>query len=117
MSNQFVEWFAPFRQRSRRFANEIVSFIDGSAALILGHLRIRADRTSAVGQLFVRCDATIRCGASLQLHASFTVPTLPRSYRFRYLDGWREKETRRALCFGWCFEKALAVFFERRMPD
>jgi hypothetical protein len=41
----------------------------------------------------------------------------PRSYRFRYLDGWREKETRRALCFGWCFEKALAVFFERRMPD
>ena len=78
MSNQFVEWFAPFRQRSRRFANEIVSFIDGSAALILGHLRIRADRTSAVGQLFVRCDATIRCGAYLQLHASFTVPTLPK---------------------------------------
>jgi hypothetical protein len=27
---------------------------------------------------FVRCEATIRCGASLQLHASFTVPTLPK---------------------------------------
>jgi hypothetical protein len=35
----------------------------------------------------------------------------PRSYRFRYLDGWREKESRAALCFGRCFEKALAAFF------
>jgi hypothetical protein len=38
----------------------------------------------------------------------------PRSYRFRYLDGWREKESRAALCFGRCFEKALAGLFERR---
>jgi PD-(D/E)XK nuclease superfamily len=38
----------------------------------------------------------------------------PRSYRFRYLDGWREKESRAALCFGRCFEKALAAFFERK---
>jgi hypothetical protein len=37
----------------------------------------------------------------------------PRSYRYRYLDGWREKETRAALCFGRSFEKALAAFFER----
>ena len=37
----------------------------------------------------------------------------PRSYRFRYLDGWREKDSRAALCFGRCFEKALAAFFER----
>src|ERR1700720_5002571 len=36
----------------------------------------------------------------------------PRSYRFRYLDGWREKESRAAQCFGRCFEKALAAFFE-----
>src|ERR1700721_3459760 len=36
----------------------------------------------------------------------------PRSYRFRYLDGWREKESRAALRFGRCFEKALAAFFE-----
>jgi len=36
----------------------------------------------------------------------------PRSYRFRYLDGWREKESRAAPCFGRCFEKALAAFFE-----
>jgi PD-(D/E)XK nuclease superfamily len=35
----------------------------------------------------------------------------PRSYRFRYLDGWREKESRAALCFGRCFERALAAFF------
>ena len=38
----------------------------------------------------------------------------PRSYRFRYLDGWREKESRAALCFGRCFEKALAAYFERQ---
>jgi hypothetical protein len=38
----------------------------------------------------------------------------PRSYRFRYLDGWREKETRAALCFGRCFEKGLAALFERK---
>jgi hypothetical protein len=37
----------------------------------------------------------------------------PRSYRFRYLDGWREKESRAALCFGRCFEKTLAAYFER----
>jgi hypothetical protein len=37
----------------------------------------------------------------------------PRSYRYRYLDGWREKESRAALCFGRCFEKALAAFFQR----
>jgi hypothetical protein len=35
----------------------------------------------------------------------------PRSYRYRYLDGWREKETRAGMIFGRCFEKALAAFF------
>ena len=35
----------------------------------------------------------------------------PRSYRHRYLDGWREKETRAAMAFGRCFEKALAAYF------
>jgi hypothetical protein len=37
----------------------------------------------------------------------------PRSYRYRYLDGWREKESRASLCFGRCFERALTAFFER----
>ncbi len=37
----------------------------------------------------------------------------PRSYRHRYLDGWREKETRAAMLFGRCFEKALAAYFFR----
>ena len=40
----------------------------------------------------------------------------PRSYRYRYLDGWREKDSRAALCFGRCFEKALAAFFEHADP-
>jgi hypothetical protein len=35
----------------------------------------------------------------------------PRSYRYRYLDGWKEKEGRAALLFGRCFEKALAAYF------
>jgi hypothetical protein len=35
----------------------------------------------------------------------------PRSYRYRYLDGWREKETRAAMAFGRCFESALAAYF------
>lgn len=35
----------------------------------------------------------------------------PRSYRYRYLDGWQEKETRAAMTFGRCFEKALVAYF------
>jgi len=38
----------------------------------------------------------------------------PRSYRYRYLDGWREKDTRAAMVFGRCFEKALAAYFEKQ---
>ncbi len=37
----------------------------------------------------------------------------PRSYRYRYLDGWREKETRAAMVFGRCFERALTAYFCR----
>jgi PD-(D/E)XK nuclease superfamily len=35
----------------------------------------------------------------------------PRSYRYRYLDGWREKDNRAAMVFGRCFEQALAAYF------
>ena len=35
----------------------------------------------------------------------------PRSYRYRYLDGWQEKDKRASLLFGRCFEKAIAAFF------
>ena len=38
----------------------------------------------------------------------------PRSYRYRYLDGWREKDTRAAMVFGRCFEKALGAYFEHQ---
>ncbi len=38
----------------------------------------------------------------------------PRSYRYRYLDGWREKDTRAAMVFGRCFEKALGAHFEQQ---
>src|ERR1700733_13418429 len=35
----------------------------------------------------------------------------PRAYRYRYLDGWQEKDNRASLLFGRAFEKALASFF------
>jgi PD-(D/E)XK nuclease superfamily len=38
----------------------------------------------------------------------------PRRYRYRYLDGWKEKDTRAAMLFGRAFEKALAASFRRK---
>jgi CRISPR/Cas system-associated exonuclease Cas4 (RecB family) len=35
----------------------------------------------------------------------------PRQYRYRYLDGWREKEDKAAVMFGRRFEDALAAYF------
>jgi hypothetical protein len=40
----------------------------------------------------------------------------PRSYRYRYLDGWQEKDTRAGMVFGRCFERALAAMFCREDP-
>jgi hypothetical protein len=37
----------------------------------------------------------------------------PRSYRYRYLDGWQEKETRAAMAFGRSFERALVAYFSQ----
>jgi hypothetical protein len=37
----------------------------------------------------------------------------PRQYRYRYLDGWREKEDKASMIFGRCFENALAAYFRR----
>ena len=37
-----------------------------------------------------------------------------RRYRYHYLDGWTEKDTRAAMLFGRAFEKALAAFFLRQ---
>ena len=42
--------------------------------------------------------------------------TCPRRYRYRYLDGWKEKDTRPALLFGRAFERALAAYFLRQDP-
>jgi hypothetical protein len=37
----------------------------------------------------------------------------PRGYRYRYLEGWREKDTRANLVFGRAFEHALSAYFKR----
>jgi PD-(D/E)XK nuclease superfamily len=42
--------------------------------------------------------------------------TCPRRYRHRYLDGWKEKDTRANMLFGRAFEKALAALFLRQDP-
>jgi len=42
--------------------------------------------------------------------------TCPRRYRYRYLDGWREKDTRAAMLFGRAFEQALSAYFLREDP-
>ena len=40
----------------------------------------------------------------------------PRQYRYRYLDGWREREDRASMIFGRSFENALAAYFRREDP-
>ena len=37
----------------------------------------------------------------------------PRRYQHRYLDGWKEKDTRATMLFGRSFEQALAAYFRR----
>ena len=37
----------------------------------------------------------------------------PRGYRYRYLEGWREKDIRANLVFGRAFEQALSAYFKR----
>jgi CRISPR/Cas system-associated exonuclease Cas4 (RecB family) len=36
----------------------------------------------------------------------------PRGYRYRYFEGWREKDTRANLLFGRVFERALTAYFQ-----
>jgi len=43
--------------------------------------------------------------------------TCPRRYRHRYLDGWKEKDTRAAMLFGRAFEQALGALFRREDPE
>ena len=42
--------------------------------------------------------------------------TCPRRYRHRYLDGWKEKDTRAAMLFGRAFEQALGAYFRWEDP-
>ena len=42
--------------------------------------------------------------------------TCPRRYRHRYLDGWKEKDTRAAMLFGRAFEQAVGAIFRREDP-
>ena len=35
----------------------------------------------------------------------------PRQYRYKYLEGWQQKDMRAAMLFGRCFENALQAYF------
>jgi len=37
----------------------------------------------------------------------------PRKYRYRYLNGWKEKDTRAAMIFGRVFENSLRAYFRQ----
>src|ERR1019366_947342 len=72
------------------------------------------------GKSFQRSPEIQRRFKSLAMTYSYTQISqylrCPRSYRHRYLDGWREKDTRAAMVFGRCFEKALQACFEQEDP-
>jgi len=38
----------------------------------------------------------------------------PRRYKHRYLNGWKEKDTRAAMLFGRAFEQAVDAYFQRQ---
>jgi hypothetical protein len=40
----------------------------------------------------------------------------PKKYRYRYIDGWQERDTRAATIFGRVFEHALGALFRREDP-
>jgi hypothetical protein len=40
----------------------------------------------------------------------------PRKYRYRYIDGWQERDTRAATIFGRVFEHALGALFRKEDP-
>jgi len=42
--------------------------------------------------------------------------TCPRRYKYRYLDRWKEKDTRASMLFGRAFEQALAAYFRHEDP-
>src|SRR6266571_9368364 len=60
-----------------------------------------------------RCP-TAMCGEAVMVYSYTQISQYlrcPRSYRYRYLDGWQEKETRSGMAFGRCFENALGAYF------
>src|SRR6266478_8162080 len=56
----------------------------------------------------------LRCPHDLQLYPDQPVSFLPTRYKHRYLDGWKEKDTRAAMLFGRAFEHAVAAYFHRQ---
>lgn len=43
--------------------------------------------------------------------------TCLRRYRYRYLDGWKQKDNRASMMFGRAFEQALGALFAEKIPD
>lgn len=64
--------------------------------------------------------ATSRNGRGTALIYSYTQLSqylaCPCKYRYRYIDGWQEKESRAGLVFGRAFEEALGAYFRGQDP-
>ena len=73
-------------------------------------IRIPTRRSSDALTNYFRIAQPLPSGAPIQFLGSQYL-RCPRSYRYRYLDGWREKDTRAAMIFGRCFEQALTACF------
>src|SRR6266446_4628351 len=59
----------------------------------------------------------IRTGGALMIYSYSQISqylSCPRRYRHRYLDGWKEKDTRAVMLFGRAFERALGAYFLRQ---
>src|SRR3954470_14803339 len=60
-----------------------------------------------------------RAGGSVMTYSYSQISqylTCPRRYRYRYLDGWKQKENRAPMLFGRAFEQALGALFRREDP-
>src|SRR5579864_6825244 len=62
------------------------------------------------------CERTGGCVMNYSYTQISQYLTCPRRYRYRYLDGWKQKDNRAAMLFGRAFEKGLGALFRREDP-
>src|SRR5450756_2943136 len=87
-----------------------------SHTTVNGRTYVNLDAFAASGEWDEFTPVPSRAGGRLMIYSYTQLShylACPRKYRYRYLDGWQEKETRAGLLFGRAFESALAAYFHR----